>query len=452
MRILLCYLLILCWLLAGCRKDWLEAKPQQNLVVPTSLDDLQALLDNTSSVFNQGVPALGLISSDDYYVTTETWQSLYSITEKNAYLWAKDLYGGTVSVPDWMLPFQQVFYCNYILQTLDQRAADSASQVQRDNIRGSALFCRAFAWYGLVTCFAPVYDPATAPTDPGLPLRLTADINSHVTRASVEDSYRQIVSDLETALPLLPVQPAFKTRPSKPAVAALLARVYLDREEYAESLRYADSCLQWQGELIDYNTVDATAAYPFPYFNEEVIYHSVFNYPAIVADYNAVVDSVLYASYDPDDLRQVVLVDTGSGAPRFKGGYDGYTVFAGLAVDEVWLLHAEAAIRLGDRAKAAEDFQKLLGKRYRTGTYTAPAFTDPADWLRYLFAERRRELLFRGLRFNDLRRMNRDPALAVTLHRVIDGVDHTLPPGDPRYVMPIPQQEINTSGITQNPR
>jgi len=52
----------------------------------------------------------------------------------------------------------------------------------------------------------------------------------------------------------------------------------------------------------------------------------------------------------------------------------------------------------------------------------------------------------------DLRRLNKDVRFAKTLTRAINGQTYTLSPNDPKYVMPIPIQEINTSGIAQNPR
>jgi tetratricopeptide (TPR) repeat protein len=257
---------------------------------------------------------------------------------------------------------------------------------------------------------------------------------------------------MQASAELLPVVPLFKTRPSKPAAYAILARVYMDEGNYEMALHCADSCLQLQHELMDYNSIDATAAYPFPWFNTEVIYHTVYNYPQIIADYTCYVDSTLYGSYAGNDLRRQVLIDTSYGLPKFKGGYDGYTAFAGIATDELYLLRAEANARLGNTAAALDDLNTLLVKRYITGTYTPPGNMEQDALLHFIIAERRKELLFRGLRWNDLRRINKDPAFAVTLTREFNGKIYTLPPNDPRYVMPIPQQEIETSGIEQNPR
>jgi starch-binding outer membrane protein, SusD/RagB family len=450
MRIIRLYPLML-FMLLSCRKEWLETKPDKSLVVPTTLEDLQGLLDNTSYVFNQGVPALGQISCDDYYVSFENWQSLYSNIERNAYTWATDLYEGN-AVTDWMMPYQQIFYANYVLENIGNIIPGATTMAAWNNVKGTALFCRGFAFYNLATIFAKPYAAATATTDLGIPLRLTADINATSVRASVETTYQQIIEDMQAAAALLPAEPLFKTRPSKPAAYAVLARAYIDRKDYTNALLYADSALQLQHTLIDYNSIDITAAYPFPYFNTEVIYHTVFNYPQIIADYTCYVDSGLFRSYAPNDLRRYVLIDTSSGLPRFKGGYDGYTVFAGLATDELYLLRAEANARLGNTAAALDNLNTLLVKRYKAGTYTELGSMDETALLPFIISERRKELLFRGLRWNDLRRLNKDPRFAITLTRDLNGTVHTLPPQDQKYVMPIPQQEIETSGIEQNPR
>ena len=54
----------------SCTKNWLDAKPNAALVVPSSANDYQNLLDNQALFnYNEG-PALGEISTNDYYLST----------------------------------------------------------------------------------------------------------------------------------------------------------------------------------------------------------------------------------------------------------------------------------------------------------------------------------------------------------------------------------------------
>ena len=56
------------------------------------------------------------------------------------------------------------------------------------------------------------------------------------------------------------------------------------------------------------------------------------------------------------------------------------------------------------------------------------------------------------MRWEDLRRLNKEPRFATTLQRVSKGTTYTLAPNDPKYTFPIPDIEITLSGIPQNPR
>jgi hypothetical protein len=60
-------------------------------------------------------------------------------------------------------------------------------------------------------------------------------------------------------------------------------------------------------------------------------------------------------------------------------------------------------------------------------------------------------LVFRGLRWSDLKRYNRDGA-DITLTRTLGDIVYTLPPNDNKWLFPIPANEIKTSNIFQNPR
>src|SRR3981189_1202195 len=84
--------------------------------------------------------------------------------------------------------------------------------------------------------FAPVYDSVSSRSLPamGIPLRLTADVNAPSTRSTVQQTYDQILGDLQQAVVLLPaaVPYANRNRPSRPAAQALLARVYLSMRNY----------------------------------------------------------------------------------------------------------------------------------------------------------------------------------------------------------------------------
>src|SRR5690349_12637150 len=98
---LILLLLLSALLQLSCKKSWLDAKSDTSLVVPSTLKDFQALLDNSSNTFNVDQPAFGEISTTDFSTYYTNWQNHYAYPEKNAYVWAKDIYGGGQDYGDW---------------------------------------------------------------------------------------------------------------------------------------------------------------------------------------------------------------------------------------------------------------------------------------------------------------------------------------------------------------
>ena len=443
--------------MGGCRKAFLSKLPSTDLVVPSSLSDFQALLDNDNVM--SGTPILGELSADNFYLPYAFWQTL-DIREQNAYIWAKDIYQGQGLVDDWDIPYKQVFYANVVLEGLSGITVNNTNRQQWQNEQGSALFLRAYAFYNLAQLFAPAYDSLTAGTDPGIPLRLHSDITTPSARASVEDTYTRILSDLQQASTLLPaaVPEANRNRPSRPAALAMLARVYLSMRAYSQADLCADSCLQLYSTLIDYNTVSTQAYLPFTRLNPETIYQTSFlTYTKVLAALiypSCIIDSNLYRSYAPNDLRgSIFYLVNPNGQPNMKAGYSGTVYpFSGLSTDEVYLVRAECAARLGDTARAMADLNTLLQNRWLHGTFTPISTASPALALDTILAERRKELAFRGLRWTDLRRLNKE-GRNITLTHLLNGTNYQLAPNSLNYVLPIPPDVIGFNpNMPQNPR
>lgn len=439
--------------LSACQKetDWLDKKPNKALVVPVTISDFEGLMNN-ESLLNTNDGCLGFMAVEDYYVTDAVWQARPTATERNSYTWEKDIYEGE-SAQDWVQGYKQVYYCNIVLEGLTKMT--DASKVLSDwkQLRGTALFFRSFALFKMAATFCVPYDKSTAGSDLGLPLQLSSDPNKLQQRASVQQTYDQILSDLKEAETLLPETVTLKSKPSKTAAQALLARIYLSIENYEDAWQYANNCLTTNAVLLDYNTLNSSVAFPFSLFNVEDVFHSrMLNY-SIFGVTLALADSNLYKSYQPNDLRRVLFFKITGSNISFKGSYEGSAAYySGIANDELFLIRAECAARKGNTAAALADLNTLLQKRWKTGSYTPFTTANTANALSVILTERRKELVFRTTRWTDLRRLNRDPAFAVTLTRVINAKTYTLLPGSQLYVLPIPDNEIVLNGLTQNAR
>lgn len=461
MRPLYNYIIILLLILIGIltgscnRKELLDEKTNSSLVIPTTLQDFQALLDNYN-VMN-ATPSIGEVSADNYYLLPADYNS-GAITngERNAYLWKKDLFFPDETVYSWDIPYKQVFVCNVVLDGLAKLTPTAASQQEFDAVKGVALFLRSYAFFNIAQHFAPFYDSATAASDAGIPLRLKPDISEVSVRASVKATYDRILEDLQASRLLLPptVPPLLRNRPSIPAADALLARIYLSVRAYEQAGAAADESLKAYRELVDYNTLSVSSTLPFVRTNPEVLFQSMQETNSRIL-YGLIglgnIDSTLYRSYAANDLRKDIFFRLVNNLPRLKGGYTGLTfLFSGLAADETYLIRAECRARAGQYQQAMDDLNTVLAKRF-SGVYTPLAASDAAEALRVILTERRKELVVRGTRWSDLRRLNKEN-YNISPRRVLGEVNVSLPANSTLYTLPIPANVISYTGMPQNVR
>lgn len=453
-----CFLLAFTILiLQSCKKDWLDAKPDKSLVVPTTLQDFQAILDNTD-VFNTNYPGLNEVSSDNYYVTFGNWQNSGSALERNSYTWSKELYAGETYNADWNNSYKRILYTNIAIEGVNKITSTNQNLNDWNNVKGTALFYRAFSYYNLSQLFCKPYEEISSTTDLGLPLRLSSDVNAKLQRSSIRETYDQILKDLNVAIGLLPESQIYLTRPSKNAVYALLARVYLGMRDYDKALEYAKLSLNKNSFLIDYNTLQEADNLSFPRFNGEVIFHSEASNYTIIYRSNFNVDTTLYRTYQNNDLRKSLFYTVSGADAIFRGNYSGSNAFFnGLAVDEIMLIRAECYARKNMVNRAMEDINTLLKTRWKknsdgTSEYNELTASNSLEALKIILEERRKELPFRELRWTDLRRLNSDPNYAITIKRKINNQVYALSPNDPKYTLSIPPDEINLSDIVQNKR
>lgn len=436
--------------LSSCQK-YLNAKPDKSLVTPQTIQDLQGILDYFS-LLNNNCSSASEIASDNYYLTDSAFMALPGDQMRSAYLWQPNMFDHTI---DWQDEYTIVYNANVVLDNMMNITRSPNNAAAWDNCKGSALLFRAKAFYEIAQIWTKAYDSTTANIDMGIPLRLTSDFNVKSVRSTMKETYDQIISDFKTAIPLLPDLPAFPYRPSKCAAYGLLARTYLTMRNYDEAKLYADSCLQLNNHLLNYNTLDTISLYPFlpvDFNNPEDIMHSTAW--GVNLDLNngyALVDTTLLGLYSNNDLRRSIFFQENPDGPYyFKGNYDPqFGFYNGLATDEVYLTRAECYAREGKVTLAMEDLNTLLVTRWKTGTFTPYIASNAEDALKLILTERRKELVYRMLRFTDIKRLNKEGA-GITLKRVINGETYTLPPNDPRYALPIPENVIKLTSMPQN--
>lgn len=435
--------------ITSCKK-YLDEKPIKAQVVPSTVADLQALLDAYRTM-NNDFPSLLEASADNYYVTSSEWAAA-TLDDRNNYIWNNSTY--TSNTSNWLSTYGCVYQANMVLEQLPN--LKNISSDDYNNIKGQALFFRSYAFYFVAQLWSKPYS-SSASTDIGIPLRLTAAVEQKTNRSTVEQTYERILNDLIEATNLLPENVVAPTRPNKAAAFGALSRVYLSIGDYSNAGKYADSCLKRSKGLLNFNTLSTTATAPISRFNVETIFYSLMRRQSILANTVAKIDSTLYKTYDNNDLRKVIFFKANTnGTYGFKGSYDGSSAadnpFNGIAVDEMILTRAECAARAGLKDSALSDLNKLMVNRWKNNGSFVPITASTAQGaLNIILSERRKELIFRGLRWPDLRRLNMEGA-NITLVRNVNGTAYSLTPTDLKWVLLIPTDVITISGMDQNPR
>jgi starch-binding outer membrane protein, SusD/RagB family len=429
--------------ITSCKK-YLEAKPDNKLAVPTSLSDLQAILDFTNVMNLQTTPCFGEESTDDYFLLQSTYNS-FTIALQKIYIWDR---GDYYFQNDWSKAYSPIYNANYCLDQIEKIPVTDQSKLLWTNVKGSALFYRSYYFMHLLWAFSKAYDSASYNTDLGIVLRLGDDFNVPSMRSSVKECYDKVIQDAKLSAVYLPEHPLHVMRPSKGAAYGLLTKAYLSMRVYDSAFKYADLCLQINNELIDYNG-DAdingriSADVPFRRFNKETIFYTEMNNNDFISSASrAKIDTLLYSSYDSNDLRKTAFFKLSSGYYRFKSIYTGGTsqYFSGIATDEIYLIKAECEARKGNVSDAMRDLNALLVKRWKAGTFVPLTALNGSDALHIVLTERRKELLMRGVRWIDIKRLNKDNA-NITLVRKISGQTYTLEPADIIQASGIPQNE-----------
>ncbi|SDL11291.1 SusD family protein [Pedobacter sp. ok626] len=434
-------LIVIIGLTAGCAKSFLDKKPDQSLVVPTTATDLQSLLDNLD--VNNTAPAISQIASDEFYMDASDLQ-FFTKTEKGAYTWQKDLYEGGFS-GEWNGLYKQVFYANLVLW----QSKNLQPSPELDRIKGSAYFYRAWAYYHLGQLYAKAFDQNALDQQTSLPLRTSPEIDQQPPVATIGSLYKLINTDLDQAEVLLSTTTTYKNRPSRQSAYGLRSRVRLLMGDYYGAAASCSAYLTLNNELIDFNTLTPSAARPLPPVlenkNPEGLFYSQLLSYSFLSSPLLKIDPELYQLYESDDLRKTCFFrDRGNGIITYKGSYTGTTsFFAGIATDEILLTRAECRIRNNQIQEGLADLNLLRKNRINKNTFVPINPVAGEDLLLMVLKERKRELIARGTRWVDLRRLNKEPQFAKVISRQLGQKTYLLEPNGAGYVFPVPGSETN---------
>ena len=396
------------------------------------------------------------------------------------YTWQSKPFVSTTYFPTtddtWARIYKHINATNIVAKKAEE-LTDNPAELKR--LRGEALFLRAGYYFYLVNLYAAAYNPATAKTDLGVPLKTTEFVeSSYSTRTSVDAVYRQIVTDLndaEQALYEMPAKSLYHADVN--AVNLLQSRVYLYMQDWRNAIAAARKVVSRKGPLFNLSAYQAQTSF-FSSQSPEAIFTQGTNIMVYLQYENGFCTfrptDELMQLYPQGDLRKTAFFEVDlRGKYRYTKVYRSstnnvtpealYSDNFFLHSSEAYLNLAEASAMLGNDADANAALRTLRQARISTATYT-DVNLNGAALVSYLRDERRREMCFEGHRWFDLKRYAVNAkypftkTITHTYYLAGQGTATlkatlTLPPNDPAYLIPIPDPaiEFNKGALMQNP-
>lgn len=424
-----CFLLFLIVIVVSSCKKFLDVTPK-GIIIPEKVADYEGLLNAPS--MTKTFPINLLDFADDNF---NTFEATIQSPTANGYYWRPVITINEKANPDVWGPLYRCIYSANVIINGVKEAVDG-TEAQKQSIYAEAMVVRAGCYMDLLTVFAKAYDPSTAAADPGLPLVNSTDVNDKVPgRSSLKATLDAMIADLNTAAEALPVSNVNRYRATKYAAYGLLSRIYLYMADFVNARKYTDLALQGPHTLLNYNSYATYSAVPVYDLNPEVLWQraAVSGSPIFML-YSADLKSY----FDANDIRYSFLTVTnnnGLGRAGFSGVYN-----FGITYPEMYLTRAELLAREGKFNEAMTVVNTIRKNRIRTANYTDQTALSAEDALVKVLAERRRELAYSGLRWFDMKRLDREGRMPEVkrINPTTQAVDASLPAHSPKYTFEIP--------------
>jgi hypothetical protein len=304
---------------------------------------------------------------------------------------------------------------------------------EKNKALGELYFLRGLGHFNLLNYFGAI------------PIKIEPTVgvgNLDAGRDPVNEVYAQIKSDLTLASKYLDASASTKTRASKYAAIALLARVCLYSGDYDLAWQKADSVIRFGGYTMPDNYADVFASDGSAETIFEIDFNELdrnriaeYNFPKTLNGRREVQpDPGIISAYEADDERKAVSIAY-DGALAYANKYNDLSKGADnviiLRLAEMYLIRAEAEANLtgGNISSIRADINTI-----RNRADLGPTSADtPGELLLAIEQERRVEFAFEGHRWFDL----------VRTGRAIDVLPNVTK--STQTLFPIPADEILTN-------
>lgn len=428
---------------------------------------LERLLVNTYQTMPVGQESFiqALMSDEARIATTNNGSGVF--------LWGRTFTSQDSDVEAlWNNSYRTIFTANKVLDNIDNVTNNGANGLNKNQIKAEALGMRAFVHFIILKNFSPKYNPTAL----GCAYMKSANVeNIYDTppRSNMQDSYQNVLSDLNAALALNPTN-TLNMRMSKDALNAIKSLVYLEMGDNANAITFATAAIGTralkggpvtvsnptpQADITNIWTDPITSAgtNSAPIDGSEVIFQQIniagavsfnmgalYRSPSLGVFWNA--STTLKTKYTAGDYRIAAYYrtfGTGTSLTTVFNKYYGPTATPGVAnvkairLAEIILARAEAKAKAGDLTGAFTDYALVRTAR---NAGASVAFTSTQDAIDKILEEKFREFPLEGKRMVDLKRNGK------TVVRLINDTTVAYPntsfPNVDKMTLPIPYAEI----------
>lgn len=472
-------------LFAACNK-FLDTVPRDKVSSDVVFNNYEAVTGVLGGVYDHmtyaaegfaiDAASLGIYN----FVLSADWMGQDIIPKNSSTQWMADDYSFSSRTMEKSRPIFFWTYCYSHINVLNDLLANiskmKGTSQEKAQVEGEARGLRAFNYWLLVQWFQQTF--LINPSAPGVPLYVEPTIQAKG-RAALTDNYEAIISDLKWVIDNIPDAQRANSRyvVNKNMAKGLLARVYMEMGNYAAAKTLAHdlvatyplmSAQEYKSGFCNVNVSECIWGLPTSTKNTSANYAlaTVWSHPRKNNRWSqrfVFLNDDFVNLFANGDVRKELITINPIPSDTVLYPLRKYVSFKIMDPDdakllpdillmrssEMLLIEAECAVRLKNDTEAQNLLYVLQSKRQPN---VLKSTAVGAGLLNEVILERRKELYGEGFAIHDIKRF-RKPLLRTGLH-TIKGTDANgeLYPADSKmFFLQIPEREIQTNNLEQNP-
>ncbi len=270
-------LILLSIAIQSCKMDFYPTDQMTSEAIANSPDGIKNVTNGNYALLKDGLEFNGFVDDNNCYVRQYFQMSDFSSDDVVCGQKTEDpfFYSFTYThSPDqsnirffWYVSYKIINGANTVIEIIERKGDLTEMDKQ---LLGENYFLRAFAHFNLLKFFAKPYTHGNPSSNLGVIIRETTSEDGKKARATVKECYDFIENDLIKSADLMNTSRG-KEFASKEAAWALLSRLYLYKEDNANSIIYADKVINSGNFTLD-NELSYPSLFPNAISSNEVIF------------------------------------------------------------------------------------------------------------------------------------------------------------------------------------